>query len=414
MGLPGKGRFVNVLVVNCGSSSIKYSLYAMTDGGERQAVADGLIERIGEETSTLRHEARGHTIRRDVQAPAHEAAFDLMVRALTEGDAAAIAGLEAIDAVGHRVVHGGERFAESTRIDDAVLAAIESFVELAPLHNPPNLTGIRAAMCLMPDVPHVAVFDTAFHQTLEPHAFLYALPYDLYTERGIRRYGFHGTSHRYVAGEAVRMLGRRPGEVNLITLHLGNGCSAAAVRGGKSVDTSLGMTPLEGLVMGTRSGDIDPAIVFHLVRSLGMSVDDVDDLLNRRSGLLGVSGISNDMREVLRAAGEGNARAELALAVFCHRLKKYIGAYTAVLGRVDALVFTGGIGENAAPIRRRTCEGLAPLGYVLDDDLNEADARGPRDVAAAPSPARILVVPTDEEAMIARDTARIAAAPHDG
>ena len=405
---------MNVLVVNCGSSSIKYSLLAMADGGEPQVLASGLIERIGEEASGLRHEAGGNQIRREVQAPDHEAAFGLMVRALTEGDGAAIAGPDAIDAVGHRVVHGGERFAESTRLDDAVIAAIEACANLAPLHNPPNLTGIRAAMHLMPRVPHVAVFDTSFHQTLEPHAFLYALPYELYTEHRIRRYGFHGTSHRYVAGEAARMLGRPPAEVNLITLHLGNGCSAAAVRGGKSVDTSLGMTPLEGLVMGTRSGDIDPAIIFHLVRSLGMSVDEVDDLLNRRSGLLGVSGVSNDMREVMRAAGEGNERAELALAIFCHRLKKYIGAYTAELGQVDALVFTGGIGENAAYIRRRTCEGLAPLGYVLDDVRNEADTRAARDVAADASPTRILVIPTDEEAMIARDTAHIAALPQDG
>jgi len=405
---------VNVLVVNCGSSSIKYSLFAMVDGAKAEVLASGLIERIGEEAGGLRHEAGGRARRRDVRAPDHEAAFGLMVQALTEGDGAAIAGPHEIDAVGHRVVHGGERFAESTRLDDAVIAAIEACADLAPLHNPPNLTGIRAAMRLMPDVPHVAVFDTSFHQTLEPHAFLYALPYELYAEHRIRRYGFHGTSHRYVAGEAARLLGRPPAEVNLITLHLGNGCSAAAVREGKSVDTSLGMTPLEGLVMGTRSGDVDPAILFHLVRSLGMDVDEVDDLLNRRSGLLGVSGVSNDMREVLRAAAEGNARAELALAIFCYRLKKYIGAYTAILGRVDALVFTGGIGENAAPVRWRTCDGLAPLGYVLDRARNEADSRGARDVAADASPARILVVPTDEEAMIARDTARIAALPQGG
>jgi len=405
---------VNVLVVNCGSSSIKYSLYAMADGAEAEVLASGLIERIGEEAGGLRHEAGGRKVRRDVQVPNHEVAFDLMVQVLTAGDAAAIAGPEAIDAVGHRVVHGGERFAESTRIDEAVLVAIEACADLAPLHNPANLMGIRAAMRLMPDVPHVAVFDTAFHQTLEPHAFLYALPYDLYAEHGVRRYGFHGTSHRYVAGEAVRMLGRPAAEVNLITLHLGNGCSAAAVRGGTCVDTSLGMTPLEGLVMGTRSGDIDPAIIFHLVRALGMPVDDVDNLLNRQSGLLGVSGVSNDMREVLRAAEKGHARAELALAIFCHRLKKYIGAYTAVLGRVDALVFTGGIGENAAAIRRRTCNGLERLGYVLDETRNGADSRQARDVAADAAPARILVIPTDEEAMIARDTARLAAAPQGG
>jgi len=400
---------MNVLVVNCGSSSIKYSLFDIAPGGEAAVLASGLVERIGEAESRLTHRARGEKHARDVSAPDHEAAFHLMVEALTEGDGAVVAGPDEIAAVGHRVVHGGERFAESTRITDEVLDAVESFVDLAPLHNPPNLTGIRAAMHLMPDVPHVAVFDTAFHQTLEPHAYLYALPYELYAEHGIRRYGFHGTSHRYVSQVAAEVLGKPAPEVNLITLHLGNGCSAAAVRGGKCVDTSLGMTPLEGLVMGTRSGDVDPAIVFHLVRTLGMTVDEVDDLLNRKSGLLGVSGVSNDMREVTEAARGGHERAALAIRLFCHRLRKYVGAYTAELGRVDALVFTGGIGENAAHVRQETCDGLATLGYVLDADANAAPADGPRDVAAAGSPSRILVIPTDEEAMIARDTARLAA-----
>jgi acetate kinase len=400
---------VNVLVVNCGSSSIKYSLYAIEGGADAAVLASGLIERIGEDAGGLRHTASGREIRRAAAAPDHEAAFALMVEALTAGDGAVVAGPEAIDAVGHRVVHGGERFAESTVIDDEVIGAIEAFAALAPLHNPPNLTGIRAARRLMPGVPHVAVFDTAFHQTLEPHAYLYAIPYGLYAEHGVRRYGFHGTSHRYVSQAAAVLLARPADEVNLITLHLGNGCSAAAVRGGTCIDTSLGLTPLEGLVMGTRSGDIDPAVVFHLVRALGMTVDDVDDLLNRRSGLLGVSGVSNDMREVTRAADEGNERAALAIRLFCHRLRKYIGAYTAELGRVDALVFTGGIGENAAGIRRQACEGLEPLGYVLDAAANAAAADGPRDVAAAASAARLLVIPTDEEALIARDTARLAA-----
>jgi len=400
---------VNVLVVNCGSSSIKYSLYRTADGASAEVLASGLIERIGESDSRIRHEAGGRTDSRRVEAPDHEAAFGLMVGALTEGPGAVVSGLSDIDAVGHRCIHGGERFAESVRIDADVIRAIEACVPLAPLHNPPNLVGIRAAMALVPGVPHVGVFDTAFHQTMPPHAYLYAVPYDLYAEHGIRRYGFHGTSHRYVSEVAARMLGRAPAEVNVITAHLGNGCSIAAVQGGRSVDTSLGLTPLEGLVMGTRSGDVDPALVIHLVRALGMTVDEVDDLLNRRSGLLGLSGISNDMREVTRAAAEGNPRARLAIEIFCYRLKKYIGAYTAVLGRVDALVFTGGIGENAAHVRERTCEGLGRLGYRLDIALNAADTRGPRDVAAAESPARILVIPTDEEAMIARDTARIAA-----
>ena len=399
---------MNVLVVNCGSSSIKYSLFAMGEGGSGDVLASGIVERIGDAGSRIRHEAADASDVRDVEAPDHEAAFALVVEALTGGPGAVISGLDRIDAVGHRCIHGAERFAESTLIDADVIAAIEACVPLAPLHNPPNLIGIRAAMAVMPDVPHVGVFDTAFHQTIPPHAFLYALPYDLYTEHGIRRYGFHGTSHRYVSGVAAGMLGRPPAEVNLITAHLGNGCSIAAVRGGVSVDTSLGMTPLEGLVMGTRSGDIDPAIILHLMRTLGMDTDQVDDLLNRRSGLLGLSGVSNDMREVIRAAESGSDRAHLAIEVFCYRLKKYIGAYTAVLGQVDALVFTGGIGENDVAARRRTCDGLAPLGYVLDADRNAADSRGARDVAAPESPIRILVIPTDEEATIARDTARIA------
>ena len=398
---------MNVLVVNCGSSSIKYSLFRMRDGGSGAVLASGIVEKIGEDASRIHHKAGQTQEAREVRAPDHQTAFGLMLRALSEGPAAVIAAPGDIDAVGHRCVHGAERFTESTRIDGEVLKAIEACVPLAPLHNPPNLVGIRAAMAAMPGVPQVAVFDTAFHQTLAPHAFLYAIPYDLYAEHRIRRYGFHGTSHRYVTEAAAALLGRPLAEANLITAHLGNGCSVTAVAGGKSVDTSMGMTPLEGLVMGTRSGDVDPALVFHLMRTLGMTADDVDNLLNRRSGLVGLSGVSNDMREVLRSAAEGNRRADLAIDIFCYRLKKYVGAYTAVLGRVDALVFTGGIGENAAPIRERTCRGLEAIGYALDPAKNAAPDRGPRDLATKDSPRRILVIPTDEETMIARDTARI-------
>jgi acetate kinase len=345
-----------------------------------------------------------------VSAPDHPAAFALMIQALAEGPAAVIAGPRDIHAVGHRVVHGAERFTGSVRINGEVLKALEDFSALAPLHNPPNLAGIRAAMALMPDVPHVAVFDTAFHQTLPQHAFLYALPYDLYAKHRIRRYGFHGTSHRYVTEVAAKVLGRPLGQTNVITCHLGNGCSMAAVSGGKSVDTSMGLTPLEGLVMGTRSGDVDPAIVLHLVRALGMTADEVDDLLNRRSGLVGISGLaSSDMRDVMAAAEAGNQRADLALEIFCYRIRKYIWAYTAVLGRVDGLVFTGGIGENAADIRRRACRGLEPMGYVLDAARNAAPDRRPRDVADDRSPPRNLIIPTDAEKGTARDTARIAA-----
>lgn len=405
---------MNVLVINCGSSSIKYSLFRMADGRGGERIASGLVERIGEPASRIRHETAGRKDVRDVEAPDHRAAFALMVEALTRGPGAAIRGLGDIDAVGHRVVHAAERFAASVRIDREVLDALEACVPLAPLHNPPNLVGVRAAMERMPDVPHVGVFDTAFHQTLEPRAFLYAIPYELYEKHRIRRYGFHGTSHRYVAEVAAEMLGRAANEVNLITAHLGNGCSVTAVRAGRSADTSMGLTPLEGLVMGTRSGDIDPAIVFHLARTLGMDVDRIDTLLNRESGLAGLSGVSNDMREILEAARGGHRRAALAIEIFCYRLKKYVGAYTAALGRVDALVFTGGIGENAPDVRARTCEGLEGLGYCLDAERNEAKGRGARDLAAPDSEKRIFVIPTDEEAMIARDTARLAAGAGNG
>jgi acetate kinase len=400
---------VNVLVVNCGSSSIKYSLMRMHNGESGDLAASGIIEKIGNPPSRLNHNAGARSDSRDVHAPDHRAAFALLMQALSEGPAAVISGPAEIQAVGHRVVHGAERFTGSVRVDANVIKALEDFSSLAPLHNPPNLVGLREAMNLMPGVPHVAVFDTAFHQTLPVHAYLYALPYDLYAKHRIRRYGFHGTSHRYVTEVAARVLGRPLGETNVITCHLGNGCSMAAVSGGKSVDTSMGMTPLEGLVMGTRCGDLDPGLVFHLIRSLGKTFDQVDSLLNRESGLLGVSGVSNDMREVVDAAAAGNPRADLALEIFCYRIKKYIGAYTAVLGRVDALVFTGGIGENAAGIRERTCRGLEAMGYVLDAARNAAVARGHRDIGADGSPHRILVIPTDEEMMIARDTARIAA-----
>jgi acetate kinase len=399
---------VNILVVNCGSSSIKYSLFQMRDHEAGVVLASGLVEKVGAPDSRLKHKAGASETVRNVSAPDHQAAFALMIQALADGPAAVIASPKDIQAVGHRVVHGGEKFTESQRIDETVLRAIEDCVPLAPLHNPPNLIGIRAAMALMPDVPHVAVFDTAFHGTLPPQAFLYAIPYDLYQQHHIRRYGFHGTSHRYVTEAASQVLGRRLAETNVITCHLGNGCSVTAVSGGKSVDTSMGLTPLEGLVMGTRCGDIDPALVFHLVRTLNLSVDEVDVLLNRKSGLLGVSGVSNDMREVKGAAAGGNDRAHLAVDIFCYRLRKYIGSYTAVLGRVDAVVFTGGIGENNAAIRAQTCRGLEPMGYVIDPARNEAASRAARDVSAADSPKRVLVIPTDEEAMIAHDTAKIA------
>jgi len=309
--------------------------------------------------------------------------------------------------VGHRVVHGGERFKSSVRIDDAVLQGIEACFDMAPLHNPPNVKGYRAARELFGDeVPQVAVFDTAFHQTMPPAAYLYGLPYALYERHGIRRYGFHGTSHRYVSQRLAALLQRRPDEegLRLITCHLGNGCSAAAIRGGKSVDTSMGFTPLEGLVMGSRSGDVDPAIVLHVMRKEELGTWEMNALLNKHSGLVGVSGLSNDMRALLEAEGEGNARARLAVDVFCHRLKKYIASYVGVLGGLDGLAFAGGIGENAPSIRARALEGLEALGLGLDHRAND-DARGKEaEISPRGARARVFVVPTNEEILIARDT----------
>jgi acetate kinase len=310
------------------------------------------------------------------------------------------------------VVHGGPRFSASALISDEVIAAIEECTELSPLHNPPNLAGIRACSEIMPDTPQVAVFDTAFGQSVPPHAYHYAIPYELYERRNIRRYGFHGTSHRYVSLVAGRLLEERGiarEDQKLVTCHLGNGCSMTAVAGGKCIDTSMGLTPLEGLVMGTRSGDIDPAAVWFIMEREGIDTDAVDVLLNKQSGLLGVSGVSSDMRDVLAAAKQGNERAQLALDVYCYRVRKYIGAYAAALGGLDALVFTAGVGENAPLIRRRCVEGLHFIGLELDESANQAAVGGEDvcDVSLASSPARVLVIPTNEELMIARDTAGI-------
>jgi acetate kinase len=301
-------------------------------------------------------------------------------------------------------VHGGERFTDSVVIDDEVVAAVEAHSKLAPLHNPPNLLGIRVAREILPSVPQVAVFDTAFHMTLPPVAYTYALPLEYYKEDGIRRYGFHGTSHKYVAGRAAAMLGKPLGECDVITCHLGNGSSMAAIAKGKSVDTSMGLTPLEGLVMGTRTGDFDPAIIFHLARTRKMSLDEMDKIFNKSSGLVGLSGSSNDVRELLAKLGQGDERAKLALEVFCYRIKKYVGAYLAVLGRLDALIFTAGIGENAAWVRERVCSGLEGLGIVIDREKNARTRSSETDISGPGARSRVLVVATNEEKVIATDT----------
>ncbi|MEU5704037.1 acetate kinase [Streptomyces aurantiacus] len=402
-----------VLVLNSGSSSVKYQLLDMSDGSR---LAVGLVERIGEETSRLKHSplaAGGES--RETTGPIadHDAALKAVAGELSRDGL----GLDSpeLAAIGHRVVHGGKLFTQPTVVDDAVLAEIERLIPVAPLHNPANLTGIRTARALRPDLPQVAVFDTAFHTTMPEAAARYAIDVETADRHRVRRYGFHGTSHAYVSRETARLLGRAPEDVNVIVLHLGNGASASAVERGRCVDTSMGLTPLEGLVMGTRSGDVDPAVIFHLSRVGGMSTDEIDTLLNTKSGLVGLCG-DNDMREIRRRIDEGAeapegseraqdaARAQLAFDIYIHRLRKYIGAYYAVLGRVDAVVFTAGVGENAAPVREAAIAGLESLGLAVDGGLNAVRSAEPRLISPEGARVAVAVVPTDEELEIANQT----------
>ncbi|MET9858630.1 acetate kinase [Streptomyces smyrnaeus] len=390
-----------ILVLNSGSSSVKYQLIDMAD---RARLAAGLAERIGEETSAVSHQplaTGGEPRTREGRLADHDAALG----AIADELAADGLGLDSPDlaAIGHRVVHGGLKLTAPTVVDDAVLKEIERLVPVAPLHNPANVTGIRTAQRLRPDLPQVAVFDTAFHSTMPEHAARYAIDTETADAHRVRRYGFHGTSHAYVSRKAAELLDKDPSEVNLIVLHLGNGASASAVRGGRCEDTSMGLTPLEGLVMGTRSGDIDPAVVFHLGRVAGMDVDEVDELLNKRSGLLGLCG-ANDMREIRRRVDAGDAAATLAFDIYIHRLRKYIGAYYAVLGKVDAVVFTAGVGENAAPVREAAVAGLEELGLAVDGELNAAGGKEARLISPEYARVKVAVVPTDEELEIAEQT----------
>ena len=396
---------MKVIVINCGSSSVKYQLH---DVSLDQVLAKGIIARIGEEGSSLRHQARDSVIEKDVAVASHSEAFEVIRQALLDPMSGVISSVSEVSAVGHRVVHGGETFVDSVLITDNVVDKLEESIPLAPLHNPANLTGIREAKRIFPAIPHVAVFDTAFHQTLTPKAYLYALPYELYETHKIRRYGFHGTSYRYVSKRVAASLGEPLNKVKMIICHLGNGVSMAALDGGKSVDTSMGLTPLEGLIMGTRSGDVDPGVIFFLHRELGLSIDRIEDLLNRESGLLGISGASNDMRNVIRKAGQGNQRCRLALEAFAYRAKKSIGAYVAALGGLDALVFTAGIGENSPLVRRIICENLECMGISLDETKNEEAIGVERLISTPTSRASILVVPTDEERVIVMDTLAVA------
>ncbi|MFF3269640.1 acetate kinase [Streptomyces chrestomyceticus] len=390
-----------VLVLNSGSSSVKYQLLDMQDGSR---LAVGLVERIGEETSRLSHTplaTGGDKREREGRIADHEEAL----QAVADELAADGLGLDSpeLAAIGHRVVHGGLKFTAPTVVDDAVLKEIERLVPVAPLHNPANITGIRTAQALRPDLPQVAVFDTAFHTSMPEHAARYAIDVETADAHRIRRYGFHGTSHAYVSRKTAELLGKAPEDVNVIVLHLGNGASASAVAGGRCVDTSMGLTPLEGLVMGTRSGDIDPAVVFHLKRVAGMDADEVDELLNKKSGLVGLCG-DNDMREIRRRIDEGDQRAALAFDIYIHRLKKYIGAYSAVLGRVDAVAFTAGVGENSAPVREAAVKGLEELGLAVDADLNSVRSDAARLISPEYARVAVAVVPTDEELEIAGQT----------
>jgi len=399
---------MKILVINTGSSSIKYQLFDM----DSQAVlASGLAEKIGEEESLLTHKILSGPFdgqKKILQGAVvdHCEGLSRIADLLVHPGYGVIQDKSEISAVGHRVVHGGEAFKLPTIIDDSVMEEIRKNTPLAPLHNPPNLAGIEVGRAIFPNAPQVAVFDTAFHQTIPEKAFLYALPYSLYKQSGVRRYGFHGTSHAYVAETAAAYLGRSLSLLNLITIHLGNGASMAALKKGRCVDTSMGMTPLEGLVMGTRTGDVDPALPFFLADHLKMTLKEIDELLNKESGLKGICG-TNDMREVLERKKTGGALARIAVDVYTYRIKKYIGAYFAVLGSVDALVFTGGIGENAPVIRNLSCRGLERLGIEIDEGKNNGEARGVLEISSAGSPVKALVIPTNEELKIAQETKKV-------
>ena len=396
---------MKILVINCGSSSLKYQLFEMDN---ESVLAKGLVERIGIEGSVIRHTKTGmDAVIKETPIPDHKVGIKLVVEALLDKQHGALSDLKELAAVGHRVVHGAEEFATSVRIDEKVMDALRRCVPLAPLHNPANIMGIEAVTEALPNTPQVGVFDTAFHQTMPPHAFIYGVPYGYYEKYKVRRYGFHGTSHYFVSRRAAEMLGQPIEKLKIVTCHLGNGSSITAVDGGKSVDTSMGFTPLAGVLMGTRSGDVDPALLPFLAQAEKMDVKEVDSVLNKKSGLLGVSGISSDLRDIEDAAKRGEKRAKLAEDVLTYGVKKYIGAYAAAMGGIDALVFTAGVGENSASTRAAVCEGLEFLGIKIDPKKN--DIRGKEaDISAEGSKVRVLVVPTNEELMIARDTKRLA------
>ena len=394
---------MNILVINAGSSSLKYQLIDMT---KEEVLAKGLCERIGIEGSNIQHTNIAKDTKTKIEKPMkdHSDAIQMVIHALVDEENGVINSMDEIGAVGHRVVHGAEYFADSCIIDAKVKEALEMCVPLAPLHNPPNIIGIEACEKIMPGIKQVAVFDTAFHQSMPSKAYMYALPYELYESDKIRKYGFHGTSHKYVSQKAAEYLGKPASELKIITCHLGNGSSVSAVDGGKCVDTSMGFTPLDGVVMGTRTGSMDPAVVTYLINK-GMSAKEVDNLMNKKSGVFGISGVSSDFRDLTKAADEGNKRAQLALDMFAYSVKKLIGAYAAAMGGVDAVIFTAGVGENDAKTRAEIVEGLEFLGIAIDQDKN--NTRGTVDISAEGAKVKTLAIPTNEELMIAIDTKRL-------
>ena len=395
---------MKVLVINCGSSSLKYQILDMT---HESLMCKGLVERIGMDGSVITHEKIGmDKVKTEVPMKDHKDAIEQVLKAVQDPETGVVASMDEIGAVGHRVVHAGEKYASSVLITEEVIKALEECVELAPLHNPPNLLGIAACQELMPDTPMVAVFDTAFHQTMPPESYIYAIPYEYYQKYRIRRYGFHGTSHKYVAERAAKILNTDLGDLKLITCHLGNGASVSAIKRGKCIDTSMGFTPLEGLVMGTRSGDIDPAIVTYIREKENLPQGKVNEILNKKSGVLGISGVSSDFRDIEAAVEEGNERAALALKVFAHKVRFYIGAYIAEVNGVDAIIFTAGVGENDAMMREIICNNLGNLGIKLDPVKNKI--RGKETIISADDArVKLIMIPTNEELMIARDTYNI-------
>ncbi|BDU50889.1 acetate/propionate family kinase [Haliovirga abyssi] len=395
---------MNVLVLNSGSSSLKYQLFNMKT---EDVLAKGLVERIGLDKSVITHKPTGKAKKELTQdLNNHKEALKIVLNLLVDKEAGVISSMDEINAVGHRVVHGAEEFSESALVTDEVYKAIEKCEVLAPLHNPANKMGISACSEIMPNTPQVAVFDTAFHQTMDATSYLYAIPYKYYEKYGVRRYGFHGTSHKYVFYKTAEFLGKKPEDLKVITCHIGNGASITAIDGGKVVDTSMGFTPLEGLVMGTRCGDLDPAILPFLMNNEDLTAKEMDKVLNKESGLVGLSGISSDMRDILKAAAEGDEKANNALNVYTYRVLKYIGAYTAALNGVDAVVFTAGIGENSVPVRKKIVEKLGWLGVQLDEEANKVMGEE-KIISTTDSKVKVLVMPTDEEYMIAKDTYEI-------